>query len=132
MAKFRKISGVHYRQEGRVKVAYRPGSTIEATEEELRNVDPQLRTWERLSDKATSEVAVETPQIAPVVSKEIEKQKDASLTQTKLTRRSAKKFEAVERGDKKGWDVINVKTKKAINDAPMTREEADTLITDGV
>jgi hypothetical protein len=50
MAKYKKLTGTHYRKEGSKQVAYNPGSVIEASEEELRKADPTLATWERVAD----------------------------------------------------------------------------------
>jgi hypothetical protein len=50
MARFRKLTGVHCRVEDGKKVAYKPGDVIEATEAELRNVDENLVTWEKVDD----------------------------------------------------------------------------------
>ena len=51
MPKWRKLRGSYYRKEGKQTVCYRAGSVIEATEEELRNVDQNLRTFEKVDDK---------------------------------------------------------------------------------
>lgn len=50
MPKFRKIAGVYARREDGKLVTYRQGDVIDATEEELKEVDENLLTWERVED----------------------------------------------------------------------------------
>jgi len=69
MARFEKLSGGHTRRENGVLVKYRKGDVIEATAEELRRVDPELKTWKRLEDFAS--VAKETFEKATGIKEEV-------------------------------------------------------------
>ncbi len=51
MKKWMKLSGRHWKREGGKEICYGPGSVMAATEEEIRNHDPQLRAWEKVDDK---------------------------------------------------------------------------------
>lgn len=103
MPKFVKLTGRFYRKEDGKDVCYGPGSEIEATEEELRKHDEKLTTW-KPSDPAY--VAEEIP--PPVV---------------------AKKTLKVKHKEGDIFDVVNENSGKTLNDIPLTREQAEDIVT---
>jgi hypothetical protein len=99
MSLYKKIAGIHYRKEAGGVVAYKPGMTIDATEAELKKHDPELATW-----KLVEEV-VEKVEETPVLPE----------------------FQIEKIGEKQ-YNVINTATGEKLNDVPLTRKEAYSLI----
>ena len=97
---YKKLAGKHYRVENGIEVEYKIGSVIEATAEELKKHDPALATWQLIKETKEDE----KPKIPEVSLKAV------PIEGTKL------------------FNVLNEATKENINDVPLTRRAAFSLI----
>lgn len=127
MAQYRKLRGAHVRDEKGNKVTYKKGDIIEATEEELRRVDPNLVTWELVVPVAEDDNLPPSEKDAKVEGGKAEKK-----VLSRSTKKAEKNIVQLKKVELEGgvFDVVNVVTNKAINDEPVTEEEADRLILD--
>lgn len=113
MPRYRKLSGKHYRREGKGLKCYLPGDIIECSEYEIRNF---LDTFELVSEKQPAEnTAKEEPEVESET-------KDGPIVENV----------PVLRIEHKGRGKYNVVTASgsAVNDRPLTKDEAWSLIRD--
>lgn len=104
MPKFKKISGGTYRHYDGTK--YKMGDIVECASHEIP--EGFMDSFELIKGSDVGEKEVERTLRTPKV-----------------------KFAVVKRGgDMDGYDVVNEKTLKAINDKPLTIEEAKSLVAD--